>query len=1235
VGTFVFHPAHDHWHFENFARYELHNLSADGSVGGNVYASADKVSFCLIDEVSFLPKPRSLPAYSGCNQIQPQGISVGWVDVYPSSLPDQNLDVTRIPEGDYWLVSTADPDNLINEGGGPSENNNTAAVRVHIGRDIVWLDDSLPELATSGASGGDSWKWISRDPAPFSGKLAHVSAASAGVHGHFFNDGTATRVINTNDSLFTYVYLDPANLPSEVMVQWADSNWEHRAYWGRNDIPLGADGTVSRRFVGPLPPAGQWVRLEVAAREVGLEGSMLAGMYFTLHDGRAAWDYSGVASAPSEGIRPSDVKNVPPVLRSYSGSAYGITFELTDGTTKVEADSIRLTFDGTAAIPFIRKSAAATSINYDAAALLASGSSHSVGLEFSDSATPSEIQSYHLDFVVPVYLFVPAEFATASGEVDQKKPGFKIRPYQTQADNPSSLAWTEDQLAGLKGPNLANLSGADRDGYYSRESVVNFAIGGEAGNFPNDDPVPGFPGAGLRDGGTGNSSLEVLTFLEFPVPGFYLMGVNSDDVFRVTTGANPLDRFSVKLGDVDGVSHPVEQLVTLLVPKAAIYPFRLVWGNAGGKANLEWFTLNNGTKVLVNDRHTPGSVKAFRDGSARPYVKTVSPSPGTADVSATNGIRITLVDGDPLQVATGSIQLFLNAQPVQPVVNRNGSITTVTYTPPVKFAPASTNTVRLVYADSASPPYRTTNEFTFIVAPDIDVLIGPNSTQVWRYNQSAFDFGIGWTDPNFNDADWPSGAALFEGRIGTLPELPEPVRTTLTTSSTIITHYFRTHFSFTGNPGAARLSMRCVIDDGAVFYLNGAEIYRVGMPAGPITATTLAVRDVDDAGYEGPFELPVRGLVQGDNVLAVEVHQNSPISLDVTMAVQLLLIASNPVRTRIDSIIPAPEALDVPQDTPIEIVLLDGTRKVRPESIRLFVNGQSVRPTVSQPAGGASTKIYYRPDRILPPESTTAVKLEFSDDATLPELTIREFRFTTQPDITMLVPTDGSLAWRYDDSGADRGTAWKEKSFDDIAWKSGLPLFAGMIGMVSSFSDPIRTILTVAPNRTNFYFRTHFNFSGNPATAKLKMKCLIDDGAVFYLNGTEIYRQDMPPGPIAASTFAARTVEDARYEGPFDIPANSLVAGDNVLAVEVHQDSPSSLDVALGVQMFVPGSSFPPASAFTNVGLVGSNLRIEWVGSAQLLSAEAVTGPWTEVTNASSPFIVARDRAMKFFRLMP
>jgi hypothetical protein len=179
------------------------------------------------------------------------------------------------------------------------------------GVDTSWVNDSVPNGAKSDASGGDTWNWTSSNPAPESGALAHSSATASGMHQHFFMSASQTLTVNTGDTLYAYVYIDPANPPSQVMLQWNDGSWEHRAYWGVNNIYWGTDGTASLRKMGPVPAGGQWTRLEVPASQLGLEGSTISGMAFTLYGGHAVWDNAG-KSTPSSNNPSGSITNTPP-----------------------------------------------------------------------------------------------------------------------------------------------------------------------------------------------------------------------------------------------------------------------------------------------------------------------------------------------------------------------------------------------------------------------------------------------------------------------------------------------------------------------------------------------------------------------------------------------------------------------------------------------------------------------------------------------------------------------------------------------------------------------------------------------------------------------------------------------------------------------------------------------------------------------------------------------------------
>ncbi len=196
----------------------------------------------------------------------------------------------------------------------PPDSNGTNKI---VGASVIWLDDSLPTGAVPGSEAGDSWMWVSSNPSPFSGSVANQSSISAGFHQHWFDWGSPLSV-NAGEVLFAYVYIDPNTAPTEVMLHWFDGTWEHRAYWGANNIASGTDGTTSRRYMGPLPVAGQWTRLEVPASQVGLEGRMLTGMSFSQFDGRATWDYAGKALTSTTNPPPAGTTNNPPIANNQN-----------------------------------------------------------------------------------------------------------------------------------------------------------------------------------------------------------------------------------------------------------------------------------------------------------------------------------------------------------------------------------------------------------------------------------------------------------------------------------------------------------------------------------------------------------------------------------------------------------------------------------------------------------------------------------------------------------------------------------------------------------------------------------------------------------------------------------------------------------------------------------------------------------------------------------------------------
>ena len=201
----------------------------------------------------------------------------------------------------------------------------TTASRLHPHRlTPFWVGGALPAGAQQHVQ-TDTWAFAASATPPPSGVDVHVSAPAAGLHQHFFDSvpPAAARPVGTDQILFVEVLLDPAALPEQLMVQWNDGSWEHRAYWGAAKIGVGSPGTASSRYLGPLPTAGEWVRLEVPARQVGMGGKSLSGMAFTLFGGGATW---GAAGDRTPGWL-EQVTHVPTLL-SRTGVSYGELVEL-------------------------------------------------------------------------------------------------------------------------------------------------------------------------------------------------------------------------------------------------------------------------------------------------------------------------------------------------------------------------------------------------------------------------------------------------------------------------------------------------------------------------------------------------------------------------------------------------------------------------------------------------------------------------------------------------------------------------------------------------------------------------------------------------------------------------------------------------------------------------------------------------------------------------------------------
>jgi hypothetical protein len=205
---------------------------------------------------------------------------------------------------------------------------------------------------------------------------------------------------------------------------------------------------------------------------------------------------------------------------------------------------------------------------------------------------------------------------------------------------------------------------------------------------------------------------------------------------------------------------------------------------------------------------------------------------------------------------------------------------------------------------------------------------------------------------------------------------------------------------------------------------------------------------------------------------------------------------------------------------------------------------------------------------------------------------------TNQLPPTTLIST-GSL-WKYIDTGANLGTAWRTPGYDDGVWPIGLDKFGFGEGneatLLNVWSSNGQQVIT-------YYFRRLFVVSNSAAISSLTLRLLRDDGAVVYLNGTEIRRDSMPAGNITYTTLASLQASDTEERSYLSsqIPAALLVPGVNLLAVEVHQASAVSGDLGFSLELVANApAGLPLAIALDATNLVwttGGNAP--WFGQTQ------------------------------------
>ena len=487
-----------------------------------------------------------------------------------------------------------------------------------------------------------------------------------------------------------------------------------------------------------------------------------------------------------------------------------------------------------------------------------------------------------------------------------------------------------------------------------------------------------------------------------------------------------------------------------------------------------------------------------------------------------------------------------------------GEDTTSPYNVLWNDAPAGTRLIYVVATDTAGETIQSMTVPVEIIAanPGRQLI---SSGQVWKYLDDGSDPASAWLQRTFDDRLWKAGAT----RLGYgVTDLATTISAGTNTLNRYITAYFRRAFVVANPADFSALLLKLTRNDGAAVYLNGKEILRDNLPGSRISFNTLALERVagTPASATREFQLPAAGLVAGTNVIAVELHQQSQTSTDAVFDLSLVGVSTSASGSSIFITSPADQAyFNQPASIPLAAELTGGAPG---DVVEYYADGQKIGQSDTPP---------YRLNWTGAELGTHSIVARSSQNGTVRlspaiDVVVEIKPVPITPVFDKLIPM--ASQWRYWDSTAAVAAGWNAAGFDDSAWPRGN-------GRLGFGLDGEAT--TLSAGRMTYYFRRTFSVANPAAYNHLVVSLARDDGAVVYLNGKELYRSNMPDGLITSSTPARDVVNTPEETTFFDtiipLSGSGLRSDENVLAVELHQQTASSSDAAFDLQLIGIGTS--------------------------------------------------------------
>ncbi|MEC8895956.1 MAG: hypothetical protein VX675_06505 [Planctomycetota bacterium] len=399
---------------------------------------------------------------------------------------------------------------------------------------------------------------------------------------------------------------------------------------------------------------------------------------------------------------------------------------------------------------------------------------------------------------------------------------------------------------------------------------------------------------------------------------------------------------------------------------------------------------------------------------------------------------------------------------------------------------------------------------------------------------------LGWTFEDFDDSEWeivPSGFGYGDrlDLIGTILEDME---------DSYVSVYLRHTFEVEDLGAVNALALNMDYDDGFVAYLNGTEIARRNLDGTPPAFNTLAATNHESTGIlELVPLLDIDALQEGENILAIQMHNTTFSSSDLHLRVELI---ANP-----DTGGECPSGLACSQDEITGEILLNWSNGlVNYDAIEVWRNGELIEENI-----GGEQELYVDSDPISGEVTYSVVAIDAA--AACAECVAMECTLVIFDEADILIgPGD---EWSYLTGNAPGPEPdWILLDFDDFDWE------LGPTGIGYGDGDDATEILDMSGNYVVVYTRKIFELELDTIES-LVLSCAIDDGFVAYINGQEIGRFNVAEGEVNNDTMAngANPQGEPVIDTPVEIAIakDLLVDGENIIAVSVHNATLTSSDL--------------------------------------------------------------------------